>query len=332
MNKLLSIIVPAYNVAPYIEKCIRSLEDQDISKENYEIIVTNDGSPDNCKEIVEQLQKEFTNIVLINQENQGVSMARNNAIDITKGEYILPIDPDDYVVPNTLKRILNKVKNQNLDVLHLGFEIFDVDGKSSWHTNFKEQENKVHTGSEGYFAGRGTTVRDPDRSVAILYKKELLDNYKIRYPKNVPYLEDGLFLGKVFMVASKVGFENAKFYQRTTRPGSATNSNLFYSEEAMKGFILAVKNIKEFAANYKLNIHQKHLKNHVVAKFVFLAISPSIFTSKFKQYKKVLKILKNADLYKLKLEGVRFLYKNYVRVYNFSKFLFPIYVHIRKRI
>jgi glycosyltransferase involved in cell wall biosynthesis len=66
----LSIIIPAYNVADYIEKCIRSLEDQDIPKEDYEIIVTKDGSPDDCQAIIERLQKEFTNIVLINQENQ----------------------------------------------------------------------------------------------------------------------------------------------------------------------------------------------------------------------------------------------------------------------
>ena len=104
---LLSIIVPAYKVEGYIERCIRSLEDQDLSKEQYEIIITNDGSPDRCKEIVESLQDEFPNIILINQENQGVSMARNNAMAIAKGKYILPIDPDDYVVPNSFIKIIN---------------------------------------------------------------------------------------------------------------------------------------------------------------------------------------------------------------------------------
>ena len=66
MTKKISIIIPAYKVAGYIEKCIRSLENQDLSKDDYEIIVTNDGSPDNCREIVESLQQEFSNIVLIN--------------------------------------------------------------------------------------------------------------------------------------------------------------------------------------------------------------------------------------------------------------------------
>jgi glycosyltransferase involved in cell wall biosynthesis len=332
MCKLLSIIVPAYNVAPYIEKCIRSLENQDISKEDYEIIVVNDGSPDNCKEIVEGLQKEFANITLINQENQGVSMARNNAIAIAKGTYILPIDPDDYVLPNTFKQILNRITTQNFDVLYLGFEIFDLDGNSVWKTNYSEQEKKRYTGEEAYFAGRGSKVRNPDRSWAMLYRRELLNHFDITYPKDVPYLEDGLFLGKVFTVATLVGFDNSSFYQRTTRRGSATNSNLFFSEYAMRGFILSVKDIKQFAASQPLKQEQLHVVNHVVAKFVFLAISPSIFTFKFGQYSKVLKILKKENLYKLNVMGVRLLFKDYIRVYNFSKLLFPIYIHIRKRI
>ena len=110
-NIKLSIIVPAYKVEAYIEKCIRSLEDQDLPKDEYEIIVINDGSPDRCREIVEELQKEFSNIILINQENQGVSMARNNGIANAQGKYIMPIDPDDYVLPNSFGSIIKRALN-----------------------------------------------------------------------------------------------------------------------------------------------------------------------------------------------------------------------------
>ena len=84
-NLQLSIILPIYNVAPYVEKCIRSLEDQDIPKDTYEIICVNDGSPDNSQQIVEKLQQEFSNIILINQKNQGVSVARNVGIEKARG-------------------------------------------------------------------------------------------------------------------------------------------------------------------------------------------------------------------------------------------------------
>jgi glycosyltransferase involved in cell wall biosynthesis len=324
----LSIIVPAYKVAGFIEKCIRSLEAQDIPKSEYEIIVTNDGSPDNCREIVENLQSEFSNLILINQENQGVSMARNNAIAIAKGTYILPIDPDDYVVPNSFQKILAKAEHQDLDILYLGFEIFDADNKSVWKTNYLEQEKSLYNGIDGYFISRGFDVKDPDRSWGILFRRQLLQKYELTYPKDVPYLEDGLFLAKVFAVAQSVAFDNALFYQRTTRKGSATNSRLFFNEKTMQGFINAIKDIKEFGSRQHLVKEQIELINHVVAKFVLLSLSPSMGAFRFKDYFRVVGILRKANLGKLETDGLRFLYKKHIRMYNFSKLIFPFYFRV----
>ena len=89
------------------------------------MICINDGSPDNCGEILGQLQQEFPNVVLINQEYQGVSMARNNAMAISKGKYLLMIDPDDYVNSNILKNRLNHLIINNLDVGFTGYIILD---------------------------------------------------------------------------------------------------------------------------------------------------------------------------------------------------------------
>jgi len=324
-NIQFSIIIPMFKVADYINRCIESLESQDIDKNLYEIICINDGSPDNCREIVENLQKKYSNIVLINQENQGVSMARNNGIAIAKGKYILPIDPDDYVVPNTFKRIANLVEADNYDVFYLGFEIFDVNEKSIWKTNYSKQEGETFSGVEGYFEPRGYDVKDPDRSVAILYKKQLLEDYNITYPKDVPYLEDGLFLAKVFAVATKVGFDNETFYQRTTRIGSATNSKLFHSEKAINGFINAINDLKLFSSIIKLNKQQQYLVNHVLAKFFLLCISPSVFSFKFKQYFKTIKKLKQSGIKNIETDGLRFHYKRHISFYNFSKLFFPFY-------
>ncbi len=327
----LSIIIPAYKVADYIEKCIRSLMDQDIPKTDFEVIVTNDGSPDNCREIVEALQKEFSNLILINQENQGVSMARNNAINIAQGTYILPIDPDDYVLPNTFGKILSKAERLHIDALYLGFEIFNAENKSIWKSDYKPQGETIYNGIDGYFASRGYGVKDPDRSWGILFKKQLLDEFDITYPKDVPYLEDGLFLAKVFAVAQSVAFDQEIFYQRTTRKGSATNSKLFFNEKTMQGFIYAIQDIREFGSQRKLSIDQVQLINHVVAKFVLLSISPSMGAFKFGDYFKVIGILKRANLEKLETDGLRFLYKKHIRMYNFSKLLFPFYFRVSNK-
>lgn len=322
---LFSIIIPMYKVADHVTRCIESLQNQDIDKNQYEIICINDGSPDNCQEVVENLQKKYSNIVLINQVNQGVSMARNNGIAIAKAKYILPIDPDDYVVPNSLGRIASLVQTNNYQVFYLGFEIFDANQKSIWKTNYTKQENKTFNGVEGYFEARGLNVKDPDRSWAIVYDKQLLNDYKIDYPKNVPYLEDGLFLAKVFTVATRVGFDNQIFYQRTTRKGSATNSKLFFSEKAINGFILAINDIKNFAANNNLVATQQQLVNHVVAKFVLLPMSPFINKLDFIGYLKIIRLLKSNGVNKIEVDGVRQPYKKLSFSFNFNKVWFFIY-------
>lgn len=329
MKIKLSIIIPAYKVDGYIEKCIRSLENQDLPKEEYEIIVTNDGSPDRCREIVEGLQGEFSNLILINQENQGVSMARNNAIAKAQGEYILPIDPDDYVVPNVLKSVYENAKSRNLDVLYLAYEIFDRDGNSIWETDYESKNDTVFDGIEGYFAPRSVDMKDPDRSWAVLYRLDMLRQNGINYPKNVPFLEDGLFLGKVFAVAERVGFSSAKFYQRTIRIGSATNSKLLFSKKAIDGFLLAVTDLMQFAKTIPNHSRQRGLLNHVMAKFVFLPLSSCLKTNNFKDFVTIVKSLKQLGLKKLDLEGCSGIYLKYGKAYNQSLMHFMIVYYKR---
>lgn len=316
--KKFSIIIPAYKVEGYIEKCIRSLEHQDLPKEEYEIIVTNDGSPDRSREIVESLQQEFSNIILINQENQGVSMARNNAIAKAQGEYILPIDPDDYVVPNVLKSVYENAKSRNLDVLYLAYEIFDKEGNSVWETDYESKNDTIFDGVEGYFAPRSVTMKDPDRSWAIAYKLEMLHQHHINYPKNVPFLEDGLFLGKVFTVAKRVGFLSAKFYQRTIRKGSATNSKLLFSKIAIDGFLLAVNDLMSFSKTIPNGSKERGLINHVTAKFVFLPLTSCLKSNNFNDFVKIVKALKELGLKKLDLQGCSGIYLKYGTAYNKS--------------
>lgn len=324
----LSVIIPAYNVADHIEKCIRSLEDQDIPQEDYEIIVTNDGSPDDSQAIVETLQKEFSNIVLINQENQGVSMARNNAIAIAKGEYVMPIDPDDYVLPNKLVEELEFAERLELDVLYLGFEVFDDKGKSIWQTNYSSLHEKIYDGVEGYFAHRGYQVKDPDRSWAIIYKLDLIKTFNIAYPKDVPFLEDGAFLGKIFAIAEKVSFRNTIFYQRTTSKGSATQTGVMYSEKSINGFVISLRDLQKFIKENKLKNSQMGLVNHVVAKYAFLSLSTSIVKFNFFDYLKAVALLNKADVKKIETKGLRMSFLRNAKVYNFSKYLFPFYYRL----
>ena len=314
-----------YNVAPYVARCLQSLGDQDIPFEEYEIICINDGSPDNCSEVVRSLQKEIPNIILLEQENQGVSMARNNGIAIAKGKYMMPIDPDDYVVRNCLKQVLDQAEQNNLDILYAAFEIFDANHKSIWRTNYEHLVHQVDNGQDGYFAVRGAKVIDPDRSVAMLFKMNLLKKYKLNYPQEVPYLEDGLFVGKVLAVANRVGYSNADFYQRTTRAGSATNSNLFYTKKALDGFIKAAVDVKQFVKKNDISHLQNGLLNHLIVKFVLLAIIPFINYKRIIKLHSVISELQKNNLSKLDILGVYEIpYTAYAKMYNISPYYFVL--------
>lgn len=126
----LSIIVPFYNVEKYIEQCIRSLYDQDIPKEEYEVICVDDCSPDGSRAIVERLQKEYPNLqLLIHERNKKLGGARNTGLKAAKGEYIWFVDSDDYIRPNVLLRLLTILDENKLDFVHFDFDEYFSDGR-----------------------------------------------------------------------------------------------------------------------------------------------------------------------------------------------------------
>ncbi len=98
----LSILIPLYNKEKYIERCLKSLLDQDISPSEYEIIIVDDGSKDSSAQIVENYAEKNANIHLISQQNQGPSVARNRCLEAAKGNYLYFLDADDYLATNVL--------------------------------------------------------------------------------------------------------------------------------------------------------------------------------------------------------------------------------------
>ena len=314
--KRLSIIIPMYNVEPYVERCIRSLEDQDISADQYEIICINDGSPDDSIGVVKKLNKEFDNIILIDQENQGVSRARNNGIDRATGKYMMFIDPDDYVESNKLERVLSLAEKQDIEVCFLGFTFLKIDGSVRNHVTNTFDESIVYPGTEAYLLARGNGRTDPDRMVAVLFSSAFINRYHLRYLQGIPYLEDGEFIARILCLANRCVFDSIPFYQRTTRPGSATNSNLFNSDRAINGFLVAAENLHRFQKSEHLTQDQKKFLNQPIAKFTILAFKSSLNRPFLYSYRSICRKLKSLDLVKLEKNGVVRPYTRFVWFYN----------------
>ena len=106
----LSIIVPVYKTEQYLRKCLSSILDQDVDKSLYEVIIVNDGSPDNSQIIIDEYCAKYENVSCIVQSNQGLSMARNNGVAQAQGEYIWFIDSDDWVKESSICQILDECK------------------------------------------------------------------------------------------------------------------------------------------------------------------------------------------------------------------------------
>lgn len=126
----LSIIIPIYNTEKYLDECIQSLLKQDISAEDYQIICVNDGSTDGSLNILQKYEAETSNIIVVNQKNSGVCVARNAGIDIADGDYIWFIDSDDYIEKDILGNLMHKAYSENYDRVIFGNYYF-IDGKNS---------------------------------------------------------------------------------------------------------------------------------------------------------------------------------------------------------
>lgn len=129
----ISIIIPAYNSEKYIEKCIMSCINQDLPHESYEIIIVDDGSTDNTKEVILRLQKKYESIKYYYQKNSAQGAARNNGLSKASGKYIWFVDSDDWIEENCLSLILNKLENNSLIGVLVGHATQYPDHTDIWY-------------------------------------------------------------------------------------------------------------------------------------------------------------------------------------------------------
>jgi len=149
MNPTLSIVVPAYNIQPYIEHCVRSILGQ--LGENHELIVLDDGSTDNTRALVLKMQQDWpgSNFHLVTQVNEGLAGARNHGLRVAKGEYIVWVDGDDVLRDGILPMLDQAIAAHHPDVVAFGFRM--------WHP---EEPHKTRDLELGYVPN--VLLRDPD--------------------------------------------------------------------------------------------------------------------------------------------------------------------------
>jgi glycosyltransferase involved in cell wall biosynthesis len=328
----LSVIIPAYNAVDFLEKCVRSIQGQDIPTDEVEVIIVNDGSKDNTLTLVDRLLAEFPNITCINQRNMGVSVARNAGIEKAQGKYLLFVDADDFVTPNFFGRVLSLAEQHELQMFWLCYRILKTDTSIAREYIYPNPGGGVLSGMDAYRIAVASEVPDPDRSCGIIYSRQFLLTNQLRYIPGVPILEDGEFISRLSCLAERCGFDSQPAYVRTTRPGSAINSNIFFSEQAVSGFLRAAVNLKQFQARPSLTRDQKMFLNQPICKFSMLFTNASFGKDGNKGLAKMTRALQASNLHTCDLTGLSEEYRSEGRIFNISPKLYAYYKKLKVKL
>ena len=211
----IDVIVPAFNAKNTIEKCLNSLLNQ--KYENLRVIIIDDGSTDNTNSIASEICKKSNGkVLLVTQQNAGVSVARNKGLEISNADFIGFVDADDYVSEDMYLEMI-KVVDDETDLVMCGR--YDVLGNEKMK---RILPNKVHndtniSNNKKLLSTTSLFVWDK------IFRKSVIDNYKIDFPLGLKYAEDAVFLAKFYLHSKKIRVIcEAFYYYIISREGSAT--------------------------------------------------------------------------------------------------------------
>ncbi len=212
----ISVIVPVYKVEPYLSRCIDSILNQTFT--DFEIILVDDGSPDNCGKICDEYADKDPRILVIHQENRGVSAARNTAIEWalknSNSQWLTFIDSDDWIHPQYLELLFSSAIALGLDISACQYQ--KASTVSSFIAVNDNSPNKIDT--ENFYIENPVTAVVP---CCKLYKKTYFET--IRYPIGIRY-EDEFTTYKVLFKTPHIAYIDEKLYFYYTNPSGFMNS------------------------------------------------------------------------------------------------------------
>ena len=217
MKDMISIIIPIYKVEEYLDRCVRSVVNQTYKK--IEIILVDDGSPDNCPQLCDEWAIRDNRIIVIHKENGGLSSARNAGIKEARGEYILFVDSDDYIDQNTCEKLIKYAEGVDLVV---GEATIYEDKKiiHSIHTNL--EENCIYTGTEcamkEIMAGEWYAP-----ACYNMYRRRFILDNALLFTEGILH-EDVDYLPRLFLAAKTVKYIKYEFYKYIIRESSICGS------------------------------------------------------------------------------------------------------------
>lgn len=213
---IFSIIVPVYNAEKYLKACLKSIREQTYT--DFEVILVDDGSPDNCPEICDEFREHEPRCRVIHQENRGLSGARNAGLKIARGKYIYFFDSDDIIANDLLENLYKAFNERKVDVV--GFDATVVEPKKKYSLSTGKYTGQTEAGA------KIAKKRIPLSTVPLYcYRAAFLINQNLAFMEKI-YYEDVLFTAQVFLKDPQVYYLGKSFYLYNKREGSITTSHV----------------------------------------------------------------------------------------------------------
>lgn len=257
----LSVIIPVYNVEPYIHRCLDSVLSIPVDIHDYEVIIVNDGTKDNSMAIVEQTKT--SNFVIINQLNKGLGAARNTGLRAAKGDWVFFLDSDDLIVPDAFASLYNKAKDSNADIVigdyypcHDGIR---GNGRYRIMTDRDIYEDGIVFFKQYYQSINTMVWRN-------LYRRDFLIKNSFSFTEGVCF-EDVNWTPHCLLCAQKVYYSPIPFYNYIIRSGSIMQSNI--SEKKIEDYIFVHNDLLVSSIKYDIEVQKKISYLTIVGLLVF---------------------------------------------------------------
>lgn len=268
MEKIISIIIPCYNAAPFISRCIESLVNQTIGLENLELIFVNDASTDDTSEVLASYEKQYpNNILVINlEENVRQGGARNIGLMYASCDYIGYVDADDWVEPTMYERLFEKMTTYDCDIVRCRLsrdkEFFYFDKPA-----YSEKEDVcIEINSDDERSDLIASCYIGRTIVCCLYKKSLLIDNRVYFLENVAY-EDIFFFALLYLYVKRIYFLEEALYHYYINPSSTVTSvNAAYHADYLDVMCITWEELSSRGALNKYPLAEQF--DHMLSTFV----------------------------------------------------------------
>lgn len=321
--KRLSIIIPVFNTEKYLDKCLRSVLEQDISPLDYEIIIINDGSTDHSELIASNYANNYPHVITVRQSNQGAGGARNTGMEHASGKYIQFLDGDDYLNPFVLKPLLDKMDFEKLDALRFNYqnvnEKYEVINPYKNSKQFVDYQDIITDGLTFLNSRLGYACYVPQ----FIFRSDLLFRTGNQFLKQI-YFEDTEWIPRVLIQAKRVSSVSTIVFNYLWHQESITHSNTGKIKKKILGDRFLI--IDSMQSQLRDTTDQRWYKGMITLNVI--SILQQSASGNKKEYASVISRLRNKNVFPLYSYNLTWKQKVHFFTINLSPRIYRLLIYI----